>query len=137
MYLLGLDYNPKKMKRFAIEHLPRSVATYQVTPVDYDAAQTWLAAGDIVSLVRTTEMKAAIGAGLGVTLDESDTSVELSTGDEALLISLSFSVLLAWAEGSIVPLPEDWRCLLLHVGNPRAEVPALEAAARQDLASSQ
>lgn len=112
-------YNPK-MKRFAIEHLPRAFATYQVTPVDYSEARTWLAAGDVTSLIRTTELIGAIGSGFGVTLTQSDSSMSLQQGDQALLISLSFSVLLAWAQGSIAPLDADWRCLLLEVGNPAA-----------------
>src|SRR3954447_21682971 len=110
-------YNPC-MKRFAIEHLPRTVATYGVTSVDYEQARTWLAAGEITSLVRTTELTGAIQAGLGIELQQADLSMALRPGDSALLIGLSFSVLLAWAEGNIVPLPEDWRCLLLHVENP-------------------
>lgn len=103
------------MRRFVIEHLPRSSARYAVRPVDFAAAREWLAGGDLSSLVRTTELIGAIREGFGLALEQSDASMALSEGDEALLISLSFSVLLAWAEGGIVPLEEDWRCLLLRV----------------------
>jgi hypothetical protein len=129
-----LDYNPR-MNRFAVEHLPRAVATYRVTPVDYSGAQAWLAGGQVTSLIRTTELMAAIEAGLGVALDQSDTSMNLQPGDEALLISLSFSVLLAWSQGSIVPLPEDWRCLLLSVEDPATALPVREASTSLDLSS--
>ena len=110
------------MTRFAIEHLPRAAATYHVTPLAFSQAQAWLSAGDITSLIRTTELIGAIGAGFGCSLQQSDTSLALSEGDEALLISLSFSVMLAWAEGDIAPVAEDWRCLLLQVDEPRPEV---------------
>jgi hypothetical protein len=56
-----------------------------------------------------------VQAALGFTLSQSDASVALQPGDEALLITLSFSVLLAWAEDNIAPLPEDWRCISLRV----------------------
>jgi len=124
------------MKRFAIEHLPRAVATYQVTPIDYETARTWLADESVVSLVRTTELVSAIGTGLGVVLAQSDTTMTLQPGDEALLISLSFSVILAWVEGGIIPLSDDWRCLLLRVASPELASPRLEAATSQDLTSS-
>jgi hypothetical protein len=123
------------MKRFVIEHLPRAVATYQVTPVSYSDTRDWLSAGALVSLVRTTELIEAIQEGLGVGLEQSDGSMALAPGDEALLISLSFSVLLAWAEGGIVPLEDDWRCVLLAVEEPRAVVPPLAAAASEGLAT--
>ena len=123
------------MKRFVIEHLPRAVATYQVTPVSYSDTRDWLSAGALVSLVRTTELIEAIQEGLGVALEQSDGAMALAPGDEALLISLSFSVLLAWAEGGIVPLEDDWRCVLLAVEEPRAVVPPLAAAASEGLAT--
>ena len=124
------------MKRFAIEHLPRSLATYEVIPVDHSEARAWLAAGDVTSLVRTTELIGAIHAGLGVQLDQADQLMSLQHGDQALLISLSFSVLLAWAEGDIVPLDDDWRCLLLQVVSPPARVTPTMMATSEDLASS-
>ena len=68
------------MKRFAIEHLPRASATYQVTPVDYNTARTWLTEDKVISLVRTTELVGAIGTGLGVVLDQSDTLMTLQPG---------------------------------------------------------
>jgi hypothetical protein len=77
----------------------------------------------------------AIQEGLGVGLEQSDGAMALAPGDEALLISLSFSVLLAWAEGGIVPLEDDWRCVLLAVEEPRAVVPPLAAAASEGLAT--
>jgi hypothetical protein len=123
------------MKRFAIEHLPRAVASYQVTPIDYDSARAWLAESNLISLVRTTELASAIASGLGVVLNQSDTAMTLQPGDEAILISLSFSVMLAWVQGSITPLSEDWRCLLLRLESPAAATPALEAAASEDLTS--
>jgi hypothetical protein len=99
--------------------LPRTLATYRVTPVDYPEARAWLAAGETASLVRTTELIGAICAGFGISVDQSDTAMALAPGDEPLLISRSFSVLLAWAQGNTVPLEEDWRCLLLTVEHPR------------------
>jgi hypothetical protein len=121
------------MKRFAIEHLPRTHATYQVTPVNATTARAWLSAGEITSLVRTTELIGAIRDGLGVTLEQADASVALGPGDEALLISLSYSVLLAWAQGEIVPLDEDWRCLLLQVVDPSAVTSPLATATSDEL----
>lgn len=123
------------MKRLAIEHLPRTLATYHVTPLGYAEARTWLAAGDLTSLVRTTELIGAIRAGLGVALDQSDTLVAMQPGDEALLISVSFSVLLAWTQGDIVPLEEDWRCLLLEVDSPNAAASPLTSTTSADPAS--
>src|SRR3954447_10439670 len=99
------------MKRFVIEHLPRAAATYRVTHVNYSDTRAWLGAGEIISLVRTTELIEAVGEGLGVALEQADSAMVMAPGDEALLISLSFSVLLAWAEGGIVPLEDDWRCV--------------------------
>ena len=87
------------MSRFTIEHLPRAIATYNVSPVTYAETRIWLATGKLISLVRTTELIGAIRDGLGVALEQADESMVLQTGDEALLISLSFSVLLAWAQG--------------------------------------
>ena len=98
-----------------MEHLPRTAALYEVTPLEYEEAKQWLQKGNPVSIIRTTEMIAAVQAALGFTLSQSDASVVLQPGDEALLITLSFSVLLAWAEDNIVPLPEDWRCISLRV----------------------
>jgi hypothetical protein len=115
--------------------LPRAVATYRVTPVDSSGAKNWLESGELTTLIRTTEQMEAIEAGLGVTLDQSDTAMTLQPGDEALLISLSFSVLLAWSQGSIVPLPEDWRCLRLEVESPSAVRSPLSAETAVDLRS--
>ena len=98
-----------------MEHLPRAAAVYDVTPLEYEEAKKWLQKGDAVSIIRTTEMIAAVQAALGFTLSQSDASVALQPGDEALLITLSFSLLLAWAEDNIAPLPEDWRCISLRV----------------------
>ena len=57
-----------------------------------------------------------------------DVSVALKPGDEALLLTLSFSVLLAWAE-DIPPLPEDWRCVLLRMRSPEESPTRQEAMA--------
>jgi hypothetical protein len=104
--------------------------------VDYNEARTWLAERDVMSLVRTTELIGAIQASLGVALEQSDTSIALQPGDQALLISLSFSVLLAWSQGSIVPFEEDWRCLLLQVGSPPPALSPLATAESQDVTSN-
>jgi len=87
------------------------------------------------SLIRTTELIAAIEVGMGISLTQSEDLMALRAGDEALLITLSFGVLLAWAEGKIPPLPEDWRCLLLRVEDPRIAVPtpALHVALATDV----
>jgi hypothetical protein len=122
------------MKRFAMEHLPRSAATYRVNPIDFDGARAWFAAGQAISLVRTTEMIGAIQMSLGVALEQSDVPMALQPGDEALLVSLSFSVLLAWAQGRIVPLQDDWRFLLISV-EETAPTGASLLAASQDLAT--
>jgi len=92
-----------------------------------------------VSLVRTTELISAIEAGLGVSLVQSEASIALRDGDEAVLIGLSFGVLLAWAEGKIAPLAEDWRCLSLIVQNSSAapSAPALEAAVVEPISSNE
>lgn len=123
------------MTRFVIEHLPRSTARYQAIPVDYKNVKEWLQQTDLVSLVRTTELISAIEAGLNVALTQADTSRTLRQGDEALLIGLSFSVLLAWAEGKIPPVEEDWRCFWLtvegHGASPSS--PALEAAVVEEV----
>ena len=124
------------MKRFVIEHLPRAVATYGVEPVSHDEAQIWLEKRDAISLVRTTELIEAIASGFGVQLEQSDTSMTLKPGDEALLVSASFSVLLAWSQGGIVPLPEDWRCHVLRGDEPRAQTSPLAALTSEDLTST-
>ena len=103
------------MGRFVMEHLPRATATYDVNPVSWDQAKLWLEQSSVISAVRTTEMITAIKAGMDVALAPSPSTVAISPGDEALLITLSFGVLLAWAEQNIAPLPEDWRCALLRV----------------------
>jgi hypothetical protein len=66
------------MQRFTIEHLPRTPATYQVTPVDYAQARAWLGAGKVISLVRTTELLSAVAAGFGMALEQSDTLMMLA-----------------------------------------------------------
>ncbi len=127
------------MSRFVIEHLPRTRATYELTPVDYEDARVWLNQLRFDSLIRTTELIAAIEAGMGVMLAQSDTLMALRPGDEALLITLSFGVLLAWAQGKIPPLPEDWRCLLLTVkapGEPEG-TPVLEAKIAEEFLSGE
>ena len=110
------------MNRFLIEHLPRNPAKYQVVPLDYSQAKAWMDRSSFHSLVRTTELIAAIKAGMGVNLAQSDSLMSLQPGDEAVLISLSFGVLLASAEGNILPLNDDWRCSLLLVESQ--DVPA-------------
>lgn len=89
----------------------------------------------MVSLVRTTELISAIDAGLNVPLIQSDASMTMQQGDEALLIGLSFSVLLAWAEGKIPPVEDDWRCFWLTVEGHSASpsTPALEAAVVEEV----
>ena len=121
--------------RFAIEHLPKTSATYQVTPVEYNEARRWLADGEFLSLIRTTELIGAIRAGLGATLEQADQLTAMRSGDEALLISLSFSVLLAWAKGDIVPLEADWRCLIVRVADPDETVAPPVLAASQDFST--
>ena len=123
------------MGRYAIEHLPRAAATYRVLPLDYSDARTWLGSGAVTSLIRTTELIGAVASGFECPLEQSDTSMSLQPGDEALLISLSFSVLLAWAQGDIVPMPEDWRCLLLRVDQPRSEASPLAEEAPEESTS--
>jgi hypothetical protein len=122
------------MGRYVMEHLPRAAARYQVTPLDHAQAKRWLQEANTVSLVRTTEMIAAIRAGLEITLVQSADSIELRSGDEALLITLSFNVLLAWAEGELVPLPEDWRCASLTVQDAADGLsPVRELAVAEDV----
>jgi hypothetical protein len=103
------------MGRYVMEHLPRATATYDVNPVNWDQAKLWLEQSGLTSAVRTTEMITAIRAGMDVELAPSPSTVAIRPGDEVLLITLSFGVLLAWAEQNIAPLPEDWRCMLLRV----------------------
>lgn len=114
------------MGRFVMEHLPRATATYEVNPVSWDEAKLWLEQSSVISAVRTTEMITAIKAGMDVALAPSPSAVAISSGDEALLITLSFGVLLAWAEQDIAPLPEDWRCTLLRVQS-RSELQTSDA----------
>ena len=112
-----------------MEHLPRAAAVYDATPLEYESARDWLREGDPLSIIRTTEMIAAVQAAMGVELLQSDVSVALKPGDEALLLTLSFSVLLAWAEDNIAPLPDDWRCVLLRMRRPEESSTRQEAMA--------
>lgn len=122
------------MSRFLIEHLPRNPATYRVHPLDFSQAKAWIDQPNFHSLIRTTELIAAIQAGMGVSLAQADSSMSLRPGDEAVLISLSFGVLLASAEGNIPPLAADWRCSLLLVEAPPAELTtSLAEQTAQDL----
>jgi hypothetical protein len=125
------------MARFIIEHLPRIPATYDVLPILFSDVKEQLQLPSWTSLIRTTELIDAIGAGMGVELSQSDIAATLFPGDEALLITLSFGVLLAWAEGKIAPLPDDWRCFSLTVKGPpeTIPIPVLEAAIGGDLAT--
>jgi hypothetical protein len=107
------------MSRFVMEHLPRAAALYDATPLNYEAAKHWLQTASASSLIRTTEMITAVETAMSLPLSQSDSSVSLRPGDEALLITLSFSVLLAWAEDNIAPLREDWRCILIRVRPPQ------------------
>ena len=69
---------------------------------------------------------------------QSADQMTLHPGDETLLITLSFGVLLAWAEGQIVPLAEDWRCVLLTVEAAAAvSSPLRQVALAGDLLSSE
>jgi hypothetical protein len=123
------------MNRFVIEFLPRPPAKYEVIPLNLEQAKAWLEGSVAASLILTRELITAVELGMGVTLTPADGPLSLRPGDEALLINLSFGVLLAWVEGKIAPLAEDWRCSLLTVDSPRALVPApvLEAAVAEDL----
>jgi hypothetical protein len=125
------------MGRYVIEHLPRLAARYAVVPLDYAQARAWFQEGSFYSLVRTTELISVIDAGMSVRLNQSDTSMILRAGDEALLVGVSFGVLLAWAQGQIAPLPEDWRCFSLVMSSAADEPagPALEAAVVEDIAT--
>ncbi len=120
-----------------MEHLPRVTATYDVNPVNWDQAKLWLEQSSVISAVRTTEMITAIKAGMDFELTPSPSTVAIHPGDEALLITLSFGVLLAWAEQDIAPLPEDWRCMLLKL-QARSELRpsnALAAAIGEEVTS--
>jgi hypothetical protein len=123
------------MGRFVIEHLPRKSARYRVIPLTHVEAKAWIQASSCDSLVRTTELIAAVSAGMGITLDQTDTSVALGPGDEAVLISLSYGVLLAWAQGNIPPLAEDWRCSLLTVEDPAGSLFSSLAEVADDLSA--
>jgi hypothetical protein len=126
------------MTRFVMEHLPRAAALYDASPLKYEEAKEWLQRGTPLSIIRTTEMIAAVQATMGLTLSQSDVSVALQPGDEALLMTLSFSVLLAWAEDNIPPLPEDWRCILLRVRRPGSlSMPQTELVTSVDLVSEE
>ena len=48
-----------------MEHLPRAAAVYDVTPLEYEEAKQWLQKRHPVSIIRTTEMIAAVQAALG------------------------------------------------------------------------
>jgi len=121
------------MSRFLMEHLPRAGAVYKVTPLDHPEATAWLKKGEFVSAVRTTEMIEAIQSAMNLTLTQSATPVALEPGDEALMITLSFGVLLAWAEERMAPLPGDWRCTLLEVQDHRNVSAFTEAAAVEEV----
>jgi hypothetical protein len=118
-----------------MEHLPRARAVYEVTPLDYAEAAAWLKKGAFVSAVRTTEMIDAIQSAANVTLTQSAMPVSLEPGDEALMITLSFGVLLAWAEERLAPLEEDWRCILIKV-RARDDIAAFSRMAAIDQVSS-
>ena len=98
-------YN-SRMGRFLMEHLPRAGAVYKVTPLDHPEATSWLKKGEFVSAVRTTEMIDAIQSAMNLTLTQSATLVALEPGDKALMITLSFGVLLAWAEERMPHCPK-------------------------------
>ena len=123
------------MARFVIEHLPRTAARYIATPVTASQVRSWLSERDLHCLVRTTELIGSIRECFGVALAQADQPMALRPGDQALLMSLSFSVLLAWAEGEIAPLDEDWRCFLLEVEGAAVEAAPAGATAVEDLPS--
>jgi hypothetical protein len=123
------------MHRFVIEHLPRSVARYDAIPLSYGEAKAWLRNPNFTSLVRTTELISAVEAGMQILLKQADMRMSLAPGDEALLIGLSFGVLLAWAEGDIPPLPDDWRCFSLRVKCPEDAQSDPRLALAQELPS--
>lgn len=99
--------------RFASSQTPRQASEYLAIPFDHVQAKEWIERSKFYSLTRTTELIAAISSGMGIALSRSDVSMSLRQGDEALLISLSYGVLLASAQGEVIPLPEDWRFSLL------------------------
>jgi hypothetical protein len=76
-----------------------------------------------------------VSTGMGITLDQTDTSIALGPGDEAVLISLSYGVLLAWAQGNIPPLGEYWRCSLLTVEGPAGSLFSSLAEVAEDLSA--
>jgi hypothetical protein len=123
------------MARFVIEHLPRTAARYRATPVDAGQARIWLSERELHCLVRTTELISSIRECFGVALTQADQAMALRPGDHALLVSLSFSVLLAWAEGGIAPLDEDWRCFLLEVEGAAVDATPAGATAVEDFPS--
>ena len=123
------------MNRFVIEHLPRSPARYDALPLSYPEVKAWLENRNFTSLVRTTELISAIEAGMQIQLKQADVQMKLAPGDEALLVGLSFSVLLAWAQGNITPLPEDWRCFSLRVKGPKTSKSDPRLVLAQDLPS--
>jgi hypothetical protein len=83
-------------------------------------------------------MIAAIKASMRIALLQSPAVVALHPGDEALLITLSFGVLLAWVEQSIAPLPEDWRCALLRVrASDEVSSPTKQVGAAEHLLSDE
>ena len=123
------------MASFVIEHLPRMAARYTVTPVTTRQVRTWLSERELHSLVRTTELIGSIRECFGILLTQADQAMALRPGDQALLVSLSFSVLLAWAQGEIAPLDEDWRCFLLEVEGASTGVAPAGAAAVEDLST--
>lgn len=121
-----------------MEHLPRAAAVYDASPLEYESAKRWLQTGTPSSLIRTTEMIAAVQASMNIALSQAEMLITLKPGDEALLLTLSFSVLLAWAEDNITPLPEDWRCILLRVRRPEpASTPPNDMVASVDLLSEE
>jgi hypothetical protein len=86
-----------------MEHLPRAIATYDVNPVNWGQAKLWLEQSGLISAVRTTEMITAIRAGMDVELTPSPSTVAIRPGDEALLITLSFGVLLRGPSKTLRP----------------------------------
>ncbi len=103
------------MSRYLLEQLPRVAATYLVTPLAFSQVKAWLNESVFASAVGTTELISALETGFDLTLSQLDGLITLRPGDQALVISLSFGVLLAYAEGKIPPLPEDWRSFALTV----------------------
>jgi hypothetical protein len=128
-------YKTCMSRRFVIEHLPRSAARYDAIPLSYGEVKSWLQNPSFTSLVRTTELISAVEAGMHIPLKQADRRMRLSPGDEALLIGLSFSVLLAWVEGNITPLPDDWRCFRLRVKGPGDTQPDPRFALAQEMPS--